>query len=427
MKLHAEKVPILVVDDQPNNLLVMESLLAEMNLPLQIFTAEDGQRALRLSLQHSFALILLDVQMPGMNGYEVAEMLRTYPKTSGVPIIFVTAGMNAELHVIQGYESGAVDYLPKPLDRRQLTSKVRVFCELYQQRRILELSEQHLESEVNRRSAELQLLNSQLEQRVEERSQELKLALSRVVEAERHKALNNMVVGVAHEMNTPIGIVLLAATALRAEMHRLNDILNSSQVSRSGLLAISQQCCDGVALIENNALRAATLVNNFKALGSQLESELPIQFDLGAIIQAELVVYKKQLEEAGVAVELSVGEGVIVRGFPNSLQRAIGLLIHNSLVHAFLCTPNPSIYLSAYVESGQLTLIYRDNGCGVSAEDLPRLFDPFFTSRLGQGGSGLGLSTLHNLIVEKMGGVVRVRSDAGEGLCFEFNWPQLSN
>jgi signal transduction histidine kinase len=425
MKLHAEKVPILVVDDQPNNLLVMESLLAEMSLPLQIFTAEDGQRALRLSLQQSFALILLDVQMPGMNGYEVAEMLRSYPKTSGVPIIFVTAGMNAELHVIQGYESGAVDYLPKPLDRRQLTSKVRVFCELYQQRRILELSEQHLESEVNRRSAELQLLNAQLEQRVEERSQELKLALSRVVEAERHKALNNMVVGVAHEMNTPIGVVLLAATALRAEMDRLNDILNSSQVSRSGLMAISQQCCDGVSLIENNALRAAKLVNNFKALGCQVESELPIQFDLDAIIQDELAVYKQKLDEAGVTVDVTVGVGLIVRGFPDSLQRAIGILIENSLFHAFLCTPHPSIYLSAHVESGQLTLIYRDNGCGVKAEDLPRLFDPFFTSRLGQGSSGLGLSTLHSLIVEKMGGVVRVRSDAGEGLCFEFNWPKL--
>jgi signal transduction histidine kinase len=425
MKLHAEKVPILVVDDQPNNLLVMESLLAEMSLPLQIFTAEDGQRALRLSLQQSFALILLDVQMPGMNGYEVAEMLRSYPKTSGVPIIFVTAGMNAELHVIQGYESGAVDYLPKPLDRRQLTSKVRVFCELYQQRRILELSEQHLESEVNRRSAELQLLNAQLEQRVEERSQELKLALSRVVEAERHKALNNMVVGVAHEMNTPIGVVLLAATALRAEMDRLNDILNSSQVSRSSLMAISQQCCDGVSLIENNALRAAKLVNNFKALGCQVESELPIQFDLDAIILDELAVYKQKLDEAGVTVDVTVGVGLIVRGFPDSLQRAIGILIENSLFHAFLCTPHPSIYLSAHVESGQLTLIYRDNGCGVKAEDLPRLFDPFFTSRLGQGSSGLGLSTLHSLIVEKMGGVVRVRSDAGEGLCFEFNWPKL--
>lgn len=422
MNLYAEKIPILVVDDQPNNVLVMENLLAEMNLPLQICTAGDGQRALRLSLQQNFALILLDVQMPGMNGYEVAEMLRSYPKTSGVPIIFVTAGMNAEIHVIQGYESGAVDYLPKPLDRRQLTSKVRVFCELYQQRRTLELSEQHLESEVSRRSAELRLLNEQLEQRVEQRSQELKLALSRAVEAERHKALNNLVVGVAHEMNTPIGIILLAASTLRAEMDRLHAMLNGNHVSRSGLSAMMQQCSEGVTLIENSAHRAASLVNNFKELDCHIENDQPIQFDLRSTIQAELALYKQKFEAAHINIEVSVEVGLISLGFPESLKRVIGLLIDNSLIHAFSNTEQACIYLDAHIEQGQLVLNYRDNGCGVDAEDIPRLFDPFFTSRLGQGGSGLGLSTLHSLVMEKMGGTVHVHSPAGQGLCFEFRW-----
>jgi signal transduction histidine kinase len=427
MKLHAEKIPILVVDDQPNNMLVMENLLMEMDLPLQIFTAGDGQRALRLCLQQSFALILLDVQMPGMNGYEVAEMLRSYPKTSGVPIIFVTAGMNAEIHVIQGYESGAVDYLPKPLDRRQLSSKVRVFCELFQQRRTLELSEQYLESEVSRRSAELRLLNEQLEQRVEQRSQELKLALSRAVEAERHKALNNLVVGVAHEMNTPIGIILLAASSLRAEIDRLNAMINGNHVSRSSLSTMMKQCSDGVTLIENNANRAATLVNNFKELDCQIEQDQPIQFDLYSTIHAELTLYKQKLESAGVTVEVAVGVGLITRGFPESLKRVIGFLVDNSLTHAFIDTENPFIFLDAKVEHGQLILNYRDNGCGVASEDLPRIFDPFFTSRLGHGGSGLGLSTLHSLVLDKMGGTVRAHNPVGEGLCFELNWPHHLN
>lgn len=153
----SEKVPILIVDDLPQNVLALEAVIADMEL--EIITAGSGNDALRLSLKHDFALILLDVQMPGMNGFEVARLIRSNPKTDHFPIIFVTAGMKDLLDQIEGYETGAVDYLMKPFEPVILRSKVRVFRELYLQRKVIEKFYGNLEQIVEERTAELKKAN----------------------------------------------------------------------------------------------------------------------------------------------------------------------------------------------------------------------------------------------------------------------------
>lgn len=152
-----DKVPILIVDDLPQNILALEAVIADMGF--DIITAPSGNDALRLSLKHDFALILLDVQMPRMNGFEVARLIRSNPKTSHFPIIFVTAGMKDLLDQIEGYETGAVDYLMKPFEPVILRSKVRVFQELYQQRKVIEKFYSNLEQLVEERTAELKEAN----------------------------------------------------------------------------------------------------------------------------------------------------------------------------------------------------------------------------------------------------------------------------
>lgn len=152
-----EKVPLLIVDDLPQNILALEAVIADMGV--EIITARSGNDALRLSLKHDFALILLDVQMPGMNGFEVARLIRSNPKTNHFPIIFVTAGMKDLLDQIEGYETGAVDYLMKPFEPVILRSKVKVFQELYQQRKVIEKFYSNLEQIVDERTAELKEAN----------------------------------------------------------------------------------------------------------------------------------------------------------------------------------------------------------------------------------------------------------------------------
>ena len=131
----ADTVAILLVDDRPENLLALEGLLESPGL--NIVKASSGNEALGLMLEHDFALVLLDVQMPGMDGFETAELMRGTEKTRQVPIIFVTAISTEQQHVFKGYEAGAVDYLFKPIVPEFLRTKVRVFCELFQQKNII--------------------------------------------------------------------------------------------------------------------------------------------------------------------------------------------------------------------------------------------------------------------------------------------------
>lgn len=152
-----EKVPILVVDDLPQNIMALEAVIADKGF--DVISASSGNDALRLSLKHDFALILLDVQMPGMNGFEVARLIRSNPKTHHFPIIFVTAGMKDLLDQIEGYETGAVDYLIKPFEPVILRSKVQVFRELYLQRKVIERFYSNLEQLVEERTSELREAN----------------------------------------------------------------------------------------------------------------------------------------------------------------------------------------------------------------------------------------------------------------------------
>ena len=129
------KVTILIVDDLPENLIALESLLEDPGL--NVVSARSGNEALQRMLEIDAALILLDVQMPGMDGYETAELMRMNPRTRGTPIIFVTANSNEQRHIFRGYEAGAVDYLPKPIEPLILRSKVQIFCQLWRQRQEL--------------------------------------------------------------------------------------------------------------------------------------------------------------------------------------------------------------------------------------------------------------------------------------------------
>ena len=202
-----EKVKILVVDDRPENLLAIEGVLERQDLA--IITATSGNKALGLVLEHNFALILLDVQMPEMDGFEVAELIRGSEKTRHIPIIFVTAINKEDTHVFTGYEKGAVDYLFKPLDPQILRNKVNVFVELFQQRKKLQESNQELSRTVAK---------------LEEVNQTIKAQQESVIEEERLKVLLQMAGATAHELNQPL-MVLMGNVQLMEMEDGISDTL----------------------------------------------------------------------------------------------------------------------------------------------------------------------------------------------------------
>jgi len=192
-----DKIKILIVDDRPENLLVLEQLLEKPGI--EIVKATSGNDALALVLDHEFALVLLDVQMPDMDGFETAELMRGNSLTRQIPIIFVTAISKDQKYVFKGYDSGAVDYLFKPLEPHVLQSKVDIFLDLYKRKKELEISNRKLEE----KNATITIQKEKLERSYKE----LKDSQQQLLEMERKNSILAMAVTANHELNQPLTVI----------------------------------------------------------------------------------------------------------------------------------------------------------------------------------------------------------------------------
>ena len=209
-----DTVNILIVDDEPRNLAVLESILDDPSY--RLVRAGSGDEALLALVAEEFALLVLDVQMPRMNGFELAHLVKERRKTARIPIIFLTAYYNEDQHILEGYGSGAVDYLHKPVNPAVLRSKVAVFAELHRKEQALQAANRLLLGEVSeRRKAEGRLseLNETLESRVRARTQELQKSEERLLEAHRRK--DEFLATLAHELRNPLAPVRNAVELLR--------------------------------------------------------------------------------------------------------------------------------------------------------------------------------------------------------------------
>jgi len=186
-----QRVNVLIVDDREENLIALEALLERPDI--RIIKAESGNRALGLMLEFNFALVLLDVQMPEMDGFEVAELMRRKDKTKEIPILFITAISKEDRYVFKGYEKGAVDYLFKPIDPEILRSKVNIFLELYRKK-------MELESVINEKNAYILELH-QLNQKIQEQQKEL-------LEKEKLQSILEMAVTISHEFSQPLSVII---------------------------------------------------------------------------------------------------------------------------------------------------------------------------------------------------------------------------
>jgi DNA-binding response OmpR family regulator len=222
----AGTVNILIVDDEPRNLAVLESILDDPSY--RLVRAGTGEEALLALMADEFALLVLDVRMPGMTGFELAQMIKERKKTARIPIIFLTAYYNEDQHVLEGYGTGAVDYLHKPVNPAVLRSKVAVFAELHRKGRELEQA-----------NARLSELNASLDQRVTERTLELQESEARLLEAHRRK--DEFLATLAHELRNPLAPVRNAIHYLKLrgpdtpDVHWASDVIDR-QVGAMGRL-----------------------------------------------------------------------------------------------------------------------------------------------------------------------------------------------
>jgi signal transduction histidine kinase len=388
---------LLIVDDLPENLLALEALIKRQDLI--VYKALSADEALSLLLQHEFALAILDVQMPGMNGFELAELMRGTEKTKSIPIVFVSAAGRDLNYAFKGYESGAVDFLHKPLDVHAVKSKVNVFVDLYRQSKAMKQQVEALEQSRREQGALLeQLQNTQ---------KELKQAV---------RMRDDFMSIVAHEVRTPLNGLILE-TQLR-KMHLARD--NAAAFTLDKMHAMverdERQIKSLIRLIEDmldvSRIRTGKL------------SIRPTRFDLVQLVHNLLQNFAPQVEAAQASVSLIADQPVMGDWDEFRIEQVICNLLTNALRYG----AKSAIDVRVYNHHGQARVEVQDRGIGIGEENQQRIFQQFerVSTRAVVAGLGLGLF-ISQQIVAAHGGSITVESRIGEGALFRVCLPLQEN
>lgn len=384
---------ILIVDDLPENLLALNALIRQDDRT--IYQATSGEEALALLLDNEFAMAILDVQMPGMNGFELAELMRGTEKTRHIPIVFVSAAGKELNYAFKGYETGAVDFLYKPLDIDAVRSKVNVFVELYKQRietrrQVEALEKSRQEQEVLLR--ELQVTQGELQNAVRMRDDFMSM--------------------VAHELRTPLNTLFLEAQLRKMQLDRGNTAIFDAAYLQKMVARDQRQIQSMVRLIDD--------MLDVSRIRSNRLSIRPSQVDLQALLARVVNNLSNQASAAGSTITLEPGEPAT--GVWDEFR--IEQVVINLLTNALRYGKGKPVTVSTVGVPGGVRILVRDQGMGISEEDQKRIFEQFerANGNDGTGGLGLGLFITRQL-VEAHGGKIGVESREGEGATFMITLP----
>jgi signal transduction histidine kinase len=405
-----EKVNILLVDDQPGKLLSYEAILSDLGENL--VKASSAKDALRLLLKQDFGVVLIDVCMPELDGFELAALIREHPRFQRTAIIFVSAIQVTELDLLRGYAAGAVDYVPVPVVPDLLRAKVRVFAELHRKTRQLEALNSELERRVEERTAELEQANAELERRVEERTRERELALAQLHEMQKIESLGQLTGGVAHDFNNLLMAILGNLEILRKKLPADPKIL---------------RLVDGAI---QGAERGATLTHRLLAFARRQELK-PRTVDVSVLVGNMLEMLQRSLGP-GIRIRTEFAPGKLAtRVDPNQLELALLNLALNARdampmggeLAISACRKRVPAGEIAGLQPGEyICIAEQDSGHGMDEMTRKRAAEPFYTTKGPGRGTGLGLSMVDGLVAQS-GGSMRIISAPGRGTTVELLLP----
>ena len=381
---------VLVVDDVPANLVAVEALLDDLGC--EIVCANSGENALRLLLRQKFAVMLLDVQMPEMDGYEVARHVRMNSATREIPIIFLTATHNSQENVLEGYGSGAVDFLFKPLNPDVLRSKVRIFLELNIGRRQL---------------ADANVLFEQKNLELRRAYEDLQATQAQLVQSAKMASLGELVAGVAHEINNPLAFVLShIETIKRSQEQFVNEVSAPISPAAQEHLARAQSRLGEVGL---GLGRIRDLVLKLRTFSRLDEGERKV-VSVRECLESVLTILQHRTSDR-IEVALSVGAPELLDCFPALLNQVLLNLVANA-VDAI--DGKGKISIAAGAQGDGYVITIADTGPGIPRELQDRVLEPFFTTKPVGQGTGLGLSIAYS-IVQKHQGTLQLGDAPGGG------------
>lgn len=429
---HKKLETILVIDDSPTNLEILHDVLGGAGF--EVLVEMDGISGIEQVESNPPDLILLDVMMPKIDGFETCRRLQANPSTKHIPIIFITALTEAE-EKVKGLKLGAVDYITKPFEQNEVLARINLHLKLRQLNIELDKQKQELEIRVQERTLELS-------QAVEE----LKKTQLQLVQTEKISSLGQLVAGVAHEVNNPIGFI---STNLHYANQYIEDLLKLVQLFQKSCsnpgIEVEEQIeimdlqhiqKDLPKLMSSMKLGTDTIkgimqsLRNFSRTDGENKKFVDIHEGIEAtlmILQHRLKAYPKRaaiqvIKDYSILPKIKCYPGQLNQVFMNLLANAIEVL-EESIIDSDNMITNPQIRIATTIDKHQVTVKISDNGKGMSESIRSDIFQAFFTTKPEGKGTGLGLSISYQIITENHGGNLECISSPGKGTEFLIQIP----
>ena len=383
----ASPTKLLIVDDLPENLQALEALIRGEGR--EVFQAGSGEEALALLLQHDFAIAILDVQMPGMDGFELAELMRGTDKTRHIPIVFVTAAGKELNYSFKGYEAGAVDLLYKPLDPRAVKGKVQVFVALYEAREAMRRQVEALEAAQQKQAA----TQAQLERALEMRDEFMSM--------------------VSHEMRTPLNTLYLETQLRKMQLERGNMAAFGAEQLQRMVARDDRQIQSIIRLIDD--------MLDVSRIRSGKLSLRPGWVELSGLLRRVVHDLTPQANTAGTSISLEAGTPVSGWWDEFRIEQVVVNLLTNAMRYG--CQQPVSVTLT--VEQDWARIDVRDCGPGIAPENQSKIFEPYERGVGSDAPAGLGLGLyISRQLAEVHEGSLTLESKPGEGSTFSLILPR---
>jgi len=375
---------ILIVDDERQIIQQVRALLSEFGYSSD-FVSRTELIFPKLE-RDSFALILLDVYMPGIDGVSLLKQLKAHSVYKNIPVIMLTGDMDDQL-LSKCFEYGSTDFIHKPI--KSLVLKARVKSALA----------------------------------TNEYIRQIRQTQAQLVESEKMAALGGLVAGVAHEINTPVGVAVTAASHLETKVVEYTARYQDGNLTRGDFEAFLETVQEASQMIVSNLCRAADLIRSFKQIAVDQSNEELRCFKAKAYLEDILQSLQPKFKQTQHKITINGSEKIQLCSYPGAFSQVLTNLLMNSLIHGFDSKKTGEIIIEVSQTDAGIFFKYSDNGKGIEPEHLKKIFEPFFTTKRGQGGTGLGMHIVFNLVTITLAGKIECCSTLEKGTTFNILIP----